>query len=431
MKLTKRSIDSFQYQGDGQSRDVRWDDAMPGFGVRVYPSGRKAFVLSYRNGGGKKRLVVLGAYGRDLTLEQARERAIRQSGKVLDGADPVSERRQERERERTGDRFEDAAKTYLAGPINFTAHKKKRRRRDRTVAEYKRVLINDLMPRWRRKRVEEITRDDVVALLETITGRGGPVMANRTLVICRIFFKWYARTIGTPTVNPTADVDPTGEEIARDRVLLDGELKLAWDAANKLEWPTSPFIKLLILTAQRRGEISQMRWADLDLDGDKPLWTLPREATKANRLHTVPLSPQVVDIIRGLPRMEGPFVFSTGKGKDNKARPINNFSRNKNALDREIAKTAEDAGTDIPAPWTLHDLRRSAATGMAGLNVAPHVLSRILNHSLGKSEGTTSVYNRFEYLEEKRHALNAWAAHVDRIVGGKSTDNIVPLHKLA
>jgi integrase len=431
MKLTKRAIDSFKYQGDGQSRDARWDAAMPGFGVRIYPSGRKAFVLSYRNGGGKKRLVVLGTYGRDLTLEQAREKAIKQSGKVLDGADPVKERRKEREKERVGDRLKDAVETYLAGPVNFTTHKKKRRRRDGTVAEYKRVLTNELMPRWGRKRMEEISRADVIALLEAITERGGPIMANRILVEVRVFFDWYARTTGTLTANPAADVEATGVEITRDRTLSNDELKLVWTAADKLEWPVAPYVKLLILTAQRRGEIIGMRWADLDLDGAEPLWTLPRELTKANRLHTVPLSPQAVNIIRGLPRVEGPFVFSTGKGKDNKPRPINNFSGDKRALDREIAKTAEDAGTDIPAPWTLHDLRRSAATGMAGLNVTPHILSRILNHSLGKSEGTTSVYNRFEYLEKKRHALNTWAAHVERIIAGKPSGNVVALQHTA
>ena len=125
MNLTKRSIDSFKYEGDGQARDVRWDAAMPGFGIRVYPSGRKAFVLSYRNGGGKKRLVVLGTFGRDLTLDQARDKAVRESSRVLDGTDPVNERRQEREKERIGDRLEDVAKTYLAGPIRLKAKRKK------------------------------------------------------------------------------------------------------------------------------------------------------------------------------------------------------------------------------------------------------------------------------------------------------------------
>ena len=154
MPLTKKAIDAFKYAGKGASRDVRWDDAMPGFGVRIYPSGRKAFVLSYR-AAGKKRLVTLGTYGRDLTLDQARQRAIKERGNLLDRADPVTQRRQERERERTGNTFRKVTESFLARYVRQNL-------RPTTGSEYERIINRDLIPRWGSKRLEEITRQDVI-----------------------------------------------------------------------------------------------------------------------------------------------------------------------------------------------------------------------------------------------------------------------------
>ena len=123
--------------------------------------------------------------------------------------------------------------------------------------------------------------------------------------------------------------------------------------------------------------------------------------------------------------MESAFVFDTGRCEGDT--PIKGFSYTKRALDAQIAKLAEQGETTPPAPWTFHDLRRSAASGMAALNVPPHVLSRILNHAAGAAEGITAVYNRHSYAEEQRHALNAWGAHVERIVAGKDDANVVEL----
>lgn len=134
MKLTKRSIDSFVYEGDGKSRDVRWDEAMPGFGLRVYPSDRKAFVLSYRNATGRKRLITLGTYGRDLTLDQARAKATKELGKVLDGADPINER----QKERNIDTFADLSRLYIERHASTK----------RSGKEDERKINVDLLPRW-------------------------------------------------------------------------------------------------------------------------------------------------------------------------------------------------------------------------------------------------------------------------------------------
>jgi integrase len=410
MSLTKKAIDAFKYTGDGASRDVRWDDAMPGFGIRIYPSGRKSFVLSYR-AAGKKRLVTLGTYGCDLTLDQARQRAVKERGRLLDGADPVMQRKQDRERERTGNTFRKVAETFLARYV-------RKNLRQTTGSEYERIINRDLIPRWGNKRLEEITRQDVIRLLDEIEDRGSPIMANRTLAIVRKIFNWCVDR-DVMEASPAAGAKAPGRERKRDRVLSDDELGLIWQTSDKMGWRLSPFVKLLILTAQRRGEVATMQWTDLSLDGDEPVWTLPREVTKADREHTVPLSSLVVEIIRSLPRMEGKYVFDTGRNT-----PISGFSKAKRKLDGLIGEAG--AAADV---WTFHDIRRTAASGMARLNIAPHILSRILNHAPGQAEGVTAIYNRHSYLPELRHALNAWAAHIERVVSDDTANNVVELAK--
>ena len=156
-----------------------------------------------------------------------------------------------------------------------------------------------------------------------------------------------------------------------------------------------------------------------------PNWALPREATKADRRHDVPLSPQVVDLIRSLPRIEGEFVFNTKRRGD---MPIIGFPLAKKRLDAIIAERCEKDETDPPAPWVIHDLRRSAASGMARLNVPPHILSRVLNHAAGAAEGITAIYNRHAYAEEQREALDTWGRHIEGVVSGKpSVANVVRL----
>ena len=172
-----------------------------------------------------------------------------------------------------------------------------------------------------------------------------------------------------------------------------------------------------------------MKWADLDLEEDEPKWTLPREATKADRAHTVPLSRQAVAILKDLPKTGSIFLFDAGSRKEDT--PVGHFSYAKHTLDEKIAELAVKEATNPPPPWTLHDLRRTTASGMAALNVPPHILSRILNHAAGAAEGITAIYNRHAYAEEQRHGLNTWGAHVERIVAGGDGGNVVELRHTA
>ncbi len=223
------------------------------------------------------------------------------------------------------------------------------------------------------------------------------------------------------------------KEVSRERVLEDHELRAFWRATAGNDHPWAPFLRTLLLTAQRRGETSMMRWRDLDLDSDVPVWSIPREFVKADRTHDVPLAPEVVALLKDLPRHEGPHVFTTGDG----TAPISGFTLAKRRLDQKMVeimrKAAQEAGDDPEKveiePWRLHDLRRTAATGMAALAIQPVVLARVLNHSPGSVMGVTAIYNRFEYGEKKCEALTAWASRLMQIVSGEADGKVVALRR--
>ena len=189
-----------------------------------------------------------------------------------------------------------------------------------------------------------------------------------------------------------------------------------WLAAAALGWPFGPLVQLLILTGQRLGEVAEMTWGEIDLAGK--MWTLPKERCKNGRAHQVPLSPQALAILESLPRVDSErgLVFTTN-GKT----PISGFSKARARL-----------GAALPdAPhWTFHDLRRSAATGMAALGVAIPVVERVLNHVSGSFGGIVGVYQRHGYFDERRDALDRWARHVEALASVEA-DNVVPLRPLA
>jgi integrase len=231
---------------------------------------------------------------------------------------------------------------------------------------------------------------------------------------------------------------PTAET-ARDRALTDDEVRLFWAACDKLGWPFGPMFKLLLLTAQRRDEVGGMEWSEI-APLAKRVWTIPREKAKNDRAHEVHLSDLAVEIIDELPKISrpradgngtqpSPYLFTT-----NGERPVSGFSKAKGRLDKHMVQALRagfgEAGKD-PAKaeiegWILHDLRRTAATGMARLNIAPHVVDRILNHVSGTIRGVAAVYNRHTYLDERGAALTAWGRYVENLVR-PAPANVLPL----
>jgi integrase len=212
--------------------------------------------------------------------------------------------------------------------------------------------------------------------------------------------------------DPTAGVRHRAKEKARDRALEDDEIICFWAASDQMGWPFGPLFKLLLLTAQRENEVGGMRWDEVNLN--KRTWTIPRERAKSNRAHVVHLSDLALEILTTLPRT-GEIVFSaTGRT------PVSGYSRAKERLDaRMLADLIKQSGNPEAAiaPWILHDLRRTATTGMAKLGIAPHVVDKILNHSAGTIRGVAAVYNRFSYLPEREAALGKWGAQIATLMG--------------
>jgi integrase len=199
------------------------------------------------------------------------------------------------------------------------------------------------------------------------------------------------------------EVPPRPERVAEHEHDGDHELALIWRAADATDYPFGPFTKLLMLTGQRREEIAGMRWSELD--PDLTTWTLPRERTKNAEPHQVPIVPWARTILAGLPRMVGSDLVFTTTGRTS----ISGFSRAKTTLDAAVTKL--NGGVPI-APWRIHDLRRTMATGMARLGVQLPVVEKLLNHISGSFAGVAGIYQRHDFADEKRQALEAWAQHL-------------------
>ena len=370
----------------GTERIEVWDAKLPGFGIRVSQSGTKSFVLLYRFGGLPRRLT-LGRYP-VLGLGEARELAREALHQVTRGIDP----RQEKEQGATGYLFEGIVEEFVRVHCQ-------RRNRGRTRTETARILRYDFVSQWKRQDVRAITRKDVLGVLDGVVERGSPVAANNALAAIRKFFNWCVER-GVIEVNPCSGVQKPTKPVARDRVLSDEELRLVWCASETIGYPFGALVQLLILTGQRRNEVASMRWVDIDLVSGT--WTIPAELTKGGKLHVVPLSTPAISLIVSLPRLNDAFVFPA---RGNEKATFSGFSKLKARLDSLSGVSG----------WTLHDLRRSTATHLGRLGVAPHVVERILNHSSGSFRGVAGVYNRFHYLPEMREGLQRWAHHVEEL----------------
>jgi integrase len=289
------------------------------------------------------------------------------------------------------------------------------KRKQKSWRETERVFLKEVNPAFGQKRVQDVSRSDVIRLLDEVAERG-PIMANRTLAYIRRFFNWCLER-GHLSESPCAGIKPPGKTRSRERTLSDQELAEVWAAAETIGGLWGPLVKTLLLTAQRRNEVAGMHWSEIDLD--QAIWTIPAERAKNKRAHEVPLASAVMATLTALPRFglkssgensaHSEFVFTT-TGRT----PVSGFSKAKALIDRQIlaARKAADPEAEPLPHWTFHDLRRTATTGMARLGVPPHIADAILNHKEGTIHGVAAVYNRYAYLEERRRALEAWEEHV-------------------
>jgi integrase len=265
----------------------------------------------------------------------------------------------------------------------------------------------------------------VLDLADAIMDRS-PVSANRVLSLIRRLYNWGMER-GIVEANPAARIKRPHREHPRDRILSEDELRALWCAWDTMGYPFGTIQQLLLLTAQRRGEVAAMRWDQLDLE--RGIWRLASADTKIGREHVLPLSRSVLEILRAVPRINDVRLFPANRVAS--ANAVSGFSKAKKKTDKLTnAKRKADQLDEIKG-WTWHDLRRTAATGMAKLNVPPHVCERILNHSSnGMMSAIARVYNVHGYQAEMGQALGAWAREVERIIG-RDEAKIISLHAAA
>src|SRR5262245_22515740 len=396
--LTARAVEAMRPTAD---RSETADGYLPGLYLVVQPTGAKSWAVRYRHHGAPRKLT-LGAFP-VLDLKSARDLGAKALRAVAEGRDPGQEKVQARASQ--PDSVEAVAEQFIERHC-------RRVNRPKTAYETERLLRRHVLPRWRGRSIDSITRRDVLDVLDRVVDSGAPIEANRALAAVRKMFSW-AVSRDIIAASPCAGVKPPSAEQSRDRVMSDDELRLVWKAADEIGFPFGSIIKLLICTGQRRDECGQMRFSEVDLD--KRLWTLPRERMKAGQAHEVPLNALAVDILKSAPRLAGSdLVFTT-----NGATPVSGYSKIKRRIDVLLPP-------DTPH-WTLHDLRRSVASGLARLNVSLPVVERILGHTSGSFRGVVGIYQRFDFADAKRQALETWGSFVAALVQGKPSGKVVRL----
>jgi integrase len=402
-KLTVAAIENLP---PGTIRREVPDGKISGLYLVLQPSGAKSWALRYRSAG-KPSKHTIGSYPA-ISLARARELAQQAAGAIAEGRDPHSEKVEARRAVALASRADRDTVDKVAE--SFVERYAKPNTRETSWRETKRILDKEVVPCWRGRRIQDISRRDVIELLDGITDRGKTIMANRVLAAMRRMFSWCVER-GMIEASPCASVKAPAAERSRDRVLADDELRTVWAACEDLGI-FGPLVRLLILTGQRRDEVANMRWTEVDLSAKT--WTLPRERSKNDAEHTIPLSEAAVGVLKGLPRIAGKgYVFtSTGEGA------VSGFSRAKERLDKRLPGVER---------WTFHDLRRTAASGMARLGQPVHVVEAVLNHRSGTIRGVARVYNRYSYEPEKRGALDAWSRYVKQLVSREPAGNVVEL----
>lgn len=411
IRLTQAAVEKVKPPATG--RLELFDTHLPSFGLRVSGGGHKAWFVFYRLAG-KQRRHTLGTLTAIPKVEDARDRARDVLREVARGNDPAATA------DTTPLTFRELADRFI---------ERWSKKRTRSWRGTQRLIELHVLPAWGDRPAASITKKDVRKLLADLSERI-PVGVNRVLATVRKLFNWAVEQDELAAA-PTTGVKAPAKETERERVLSDAEVAALWGATGALAAVPGAFVRLLLLTGQRRDEVATMRWADVDLE--RKLWTVPREMTKGDRTHEVPLSDLAVEIVAALPRL-GTYVLTTGRHRlpalelsADQGRPISGYSKIKAALDAKLATlpVGADALADAKPGWRFHDLRRTAGTGMARLGVPTSTISRVLNHKEG---GVTRIYNRYSYLDEKRDALDRWTRHIEGLIRPPAS-NVVELRR--
>lgn len=399
--LSDRALKALKAAKAGKRYDIA-DSVVPGLAIRVTDTGQKTFVLVARYPGSKNPTRrALGDYGA-LTLEKARTKARQWLELLHRGTDP----REEEEKKKAAEQRQ-RKNTFAAVAEDFVRDKLATERRGKDAERH---IRREFLPRWGRLPVAQITESHVREVVRAAKDRGSPYEAHAILATARRLFSWAIdqRAYGLES-SPCDRLRPKaiiGEKKPRQRILTDDEWRALWKASERVGYPYGPLYRMLALTGQRKSEVAEARWREFDIAAK--LWTIPAERMKSDAAHAVPLSGDVIEILKSLPRFtKGDYLFSTDFG----ANPVNGFSKAKVRLDKAMAA---ELGGKIE-PFVIHDVRRTMRTGLSALPVPDLVRELVIAHS---RPGLHRVYDLHAYEKEKRHALELWAAKLRGIVAG-------------
>jgi integrase len=403
---------------DGAQTDY-FDTVTTGLCLRASPGGTKAFYIHYtKPSDGKRARMKLGRYP-EMKLGKARERAREARGEIGDGGDPVAEKKALAALQDVADLVE-----------NYIARHAMTKRSGSAIARRLRKNVKDVIGTVK---LADLHRRDITRCIDAVKDRGADVEANRVFEDIRAMVRW-ARGRGDLDENLVEGMRRPTETTERDRVLTPEEIRTVWKALPDADMreSTRRILRLLLIVAQRESEVAGMMKDELDLP--KRIWTIPGARTKNKQEHVVPLSDMAVDIIRE--QIEAAAALAKRKGRRAPAfvfpGPGGRAAVTGASVPKAVKRIEKETkrGTTIMgvAPWTPHDLRRTAATGMEELGISPFIVGHVINHrSVTKSTVTSRVYARYTYDKEKREALELWADRLDGIIEGRAA--IVPLAK--
>lgn len=454
--FTPVSIEAMKADPD-KRREVP-DPALSGLYLVIQPGGAKSWAARYRFAN-KPRKLTLGRWP-VMGLADARKAASEALAKVEAGIDPANEKTRAKVERKEAVKVAKAveggvqiekARAMLAdferrGILHYVAeaapeaveqlrdaagapnkvktligdYAKRHLSTLRSGAEVKRRLEVEVLPAWGDRDAREITRRDVRDLLDKVADSGRLTSANRLRLYLSGFFAWLVDR-EVIEASPVVGVKAPAKEQKRDRVLSEDEIRWFWQACDAVGEPWGPLGKVLLLTGQRRGEVLGM--TDAEIHGEN--WHLSAKRTKNGRPHVVRLSDPVRAVLGGVQRVKGAsgYIFTT-TGQT----PLSGLHKGHAKLAAAMVEAAEkERGQPVQIPhWTWHDLRRTAATRMAGLKIPAEVVEAALNHVSGAVAGVAGIYNRHSYADEKREALDAWARYVLALVEG-TAGNVVRL----
>jgi integrase len=457
-----------KYRPGPERREIA-DAEIRGLRLVIHPSGARSWIMRFRKPGPKNTTVklTLGTadldgdeteaepqMGGHLTLAAARSLATEVNRQRKLGRNPAADYMDRKRTARTG-AAERAASTFGAAARSFVLeYAKPRTRRWSSTAALLGLKVTGgseletirggLADRWAEKPVKDVTAHDIFAVVEETRRRGVPGLprlrregtSNSSARVMHAalskMFGWLAERPGTIDKNPVAGLKRPDAAAARERVLSDNEVRWFWSACDQLSEPFGALLRLLLITGARREEVARMTRSEHSEDG--ATWTLTGERTKNHRAHEVPLSPLAREILGGVKQIasrQGYMFTTTGIA------PVTSFSTTKERLDalmlelarKEAVAAGRDPGEVKIEPWRIHDLRRTAITGMARAGADLHVIERAINHASGTFGGIVGVYQKHKFEAEKRKALEAWANLLTEITSRVPRGNVVALRQ--